>query len=69
MENKFVDKNGNPIGLMEQIRRESEKNKKIKVNLEEELSKPWRKPNSDVVYGGTEFIEKFNELLNGEENK
>jgi len=68
MENKIVDENGNPIGLVEQIRRESEKNKKIEVNLEEELSKPWRKPNTDVIYCGIEFGEKFNASLNGEKN-
>ena len=64
MKNSVTDENDNPIGLMEQIRKQSEEKKKIEINLEEKLSEPWKKPNIDTIYGGIEFIEKFNEELN-----
>jgi len=49
----MIDKNK---GLLEQIRDDP----KPETSLNEELSKPnLRKPNSDVIYGGFEFIKKL----------
>jgi len=50
-----------PLGLMEQIRLEQAN--KPPVRLEEELSKPYKKPNNMTIYGGFEFIEKIRKAL------
>jgi hypothetical protein len=31
--------------------------------LEEAFSKPWSMPNTDVIYSGIEFFEKFNKAI------
>jgi hypothetical protein len=49
---------GKDKGLMEQIRDEQNK-PKPEVNLAEELSKPPRKKNNMVLYGGLEFFKKL----------
>ena len=67
MENKIVDENGEPVGLIEQIR-QHEANKP-EVSLEEELNKPPRRPNNDTIYGSIEFIEKFQEAIKNIKNK
>jgi len=43
-------------GLMEQIRDEQNK-PKPEINLMEELSKPPRSPNNNIIYCGTQFVE------------
>lgn len=50
------------IGLVEQIR-EFEANKP-KVSLEDELSKPYRKPNTDTILCGIELANELNKVLN-----
>lgn len=54
----FPKMNTRRKGLMEQIRDEQNK-PKPEVSLEEELSKPPRKQNNMVIYGGLEFIKKL----------
>lgn len=54
------------IGLIEQIRLHEAN--KPEVNLEEELSKPYRKPNTDTIICGAKVAEELNSILNGTKN-
>jgi hypothetical protein len=45
-------------GLLEQIRDEQNK-PKTEVNLADELSKPPKRPNTNVIYGGLKFMKKL----------
>jgi len=68
LENRCLDEKGNPLGLMEIIRIEREKNKLKKIDLLEELSKPWRIPNSNTILMGSNSAAQFFEALKNFEN-
>jgi len=66
---KFVDENGKPLGLVEQVRLTELKSEKI--DLLTLLSKPWRKPSTDTIIMGARSAESFLEALKnyGRKNK
>jgi hypothetical protein len=68
-ENRYLDENGNPLGLMEIIRLEREINKLKKVDLLEELSKAWRVPNTNVILMGSNSAAQFFEAMKNFENE
>jgi len=57
----IFDEEDKPLGIMEQIRLEEAN--KLPVRLEEELNRPYKKPNIMTLYGGFEFIEKLRKAL------
>jgi hypothetical protein len=59
---------GEPLGLMESIWLEQEKNKLKKVNLLEELSKPWRMPTTNIIMTGEEGAKIIEEVFKNIEN-
>lgn len=63
----FVDENGKPLGLLEQVR--LEKLKSEKINLLTLLSKPWPKPSTNTIIMGARNAELFLEAIENYDRK
>jgi len=64
-------KKNNKVGILEHIRNTERQPTKEEINeaIKKAFSQPFRKPNTDKIYCGIEFAEKFNEAMYGKGNK
>jgi hypothetical protein len=62
IKNKYLNENGEPLGLMEMIRLE-QLTVKPKINLVEESNKAWRRPTTNIIITSEKGARLFKEAL------